>query len=93
MIVHILGHGRFRVDDSHRADFDDLEDQLLLAADAHDDDGFELVLGQLRAIAHELGTATSKHEAADLTLPTTNLAVPETLTLLHCEAAAPRTRR
>lgn len=56
MIVRIMGEGQVKLDDSHFAELDKLDDELLAEMEGGDETGFRRTLGALLDAVRSLGT-------------------------------------
>lgn len=78
MIVRIFGEGQYRLDDEHHHRLNELDDAVVAAVDADDEDGFhaafEELLAFVRAGAH-LGD--EELETSDFILPPADLTFVE----------------
>ncbi|WP_433754594.1 PspA-associated protein PspAA [Nocardia sp. CA-135398] len=79
MIIRILGEGQYDVADTHMAELNFLNEQLVEAADAGDETGFALTLRQLLAAIRYRGTAIVDDRIADsdLVLPSADMPLAE----------------
>jgi hypothetical protein len=71
MIVRIMGEGQVRLDDSHLAELNKLDDDLLAEMESGDGPGFRRTLQALLDKVRELGTPLPDDalEPSDLILP------------------------
>ena len=78
MIVRISGEGQYRLDDSEHSKLDELDNAVVAAVDADDEDGFheafEELLAFVRGGAH---LADDDLSASDHILPPADITFPE----------------
>ncbi len=91
MIVRILGEGQFDVPDSALTELNALDEGLVTAVEAGDDDGFSVALGQLLA---GVRAAAAPHppdalDPSDLVLPGPDTTLDEVRELLGDEGLIP----
>ncbi|MDN2500527.1 hypothetical protein FHY52_28140 [Nocardia nova] len=91
MIVRILGEGQYTLDDARLSDLNELDDELLQAADAADDTGFSLVLGRMLATVRDLATPVADDAlvASDLVLPSADMPLAEVHAMLRDDGLIP----
>ncbi|MFX0577788.1 PspA-associated protein PspAA [Nocardia nepalensis] len=91
MIIRILGEGQFDVADTHMAELNFLDEQLVQAADAGDETGFALTLRQLLAAIRYRGTAIAddRIEVSDLVLPSADMPLAEVRAMLRDDGLIP----
>ncbi|MEV6110304.1 hypothetical protein AB0M28_37230 [Streptomyces sp. NPDC051940] len=87
MIVRIMGEGQVRLADSHLAELDKLDDELLREMENGDGPGFRRTLGQLLDKVRELGTPLPDDslEPSGLILPASDATLEEVRRLLSGE--------
>ncbi|MFH8340949.1 hypothetical protein [Streptomyces sp. AM6-12] len=91
MIVRIMGEGQVRLDDSHFAELNRLDDELLAETESGDEEGFRRTLGALLAAVRRLGTplADDELQPSDLILPSPDASLPEVRALLGEDGLIP----
>ncbi|QTD98053.1 PspA-associated protein PspAA [Streptomyces cyanogenus] len=91
MIVRIMGEGQVRLDDSHLAELNQLDDELLAEMESGDEDGFRRTLGALLDAVRRLGTPLpdASLEPSDLILPSADATLEEVRELLSDEGLIP----
>ncbi|MFD5193786.1 hypothetical protein ACFWMU_37780 [Streptomyces sp. NPDC058357] len=91
MIVRIMGEGQVALADSHLAELDGLDDELLAEMESGDGPGFRATLHALLARVRELGTALSDDslEPSDLILPASDATLEEVRAMLRDDGLIP----
>ncbi|MFD3520264.1 hypothetical protein [Streptomyces sp. NPDC058653] len=91
MIVRIMGEGQVELADSHLAELDKLDDDLLAEINADDGDGFRRTFHALLAKVRELGEAVPDDslEPSDLILPAPGATIEEVRALLSDDGLIP----
>ncbi|MFF5531148.1 hypothetical protein ACFY71_01535 [Streptomyces cinerochromogenes] len=91
MIVRIMGEGQVRLDDSHLAELNQLDDELLAELESGDGEGFRRTLTALLDAVHRLGTPLPDDslEPSDLILPAADATLEEVRALLGDEGLIP----
>ncbi|MFG3016426.1 hypothetical protein ACGFZB_39485 [Streptomyces cinerochromogenes] len=91
MIVRIMGEGQVRLDDSHLAELNQLDDELLAEMESGDGEGFRRTLTALLDAVHRLGTPLPDDslEPSDLILPAADATLEEVRALLGDEGLIP----
>lgn len=84
MIVRIMGEGQLTVADSHFAELDKLDDELLAEMETGDDDGFRRTLHALLDKVRDLGEPLPDDslEPSELILPAPDATLEEVQALL-----------
>jgi hypothetical protein len=79
VIVRISGEDQYRLDDSHHARLDELDNAVVAAVDAGDEDGFHSSFEQLLAFVRDNGETLGDDdlEASDHILPPADISFPE----------------
>ena len=79
MIVRIFNEGQYRLDDAHHAKLDELDDAVVAAVEADDEDRFHETFEELLAFVRAEGAALSDDEleASDFILPPPDLTFVE----------------
>lgn len=79
MIVRILNEGQYRLDDSHHAKLDELDDTVVTKVDADDEDGFHAAFEELLAYVRDNGEhlADDDLEGSDFILPPADTTIVE----------------
>ena len=83
MIVRVLGHGQFRLDDGDLATIEKADDAVEAAIAANDEAAFQAALGGLIATIEEVGDAVPDDEfiASDIIVPDRDITLAEARTL------------
>ncbi|MET8945570.1 hypothetical protein ABZX30_18760 [Streptomyces sp. NPDC004542] len=91
MIVRIMGEGQVRLADSHLAELDTLDDELLAEMDNGDGPGFRRTLHALLAKVRALGEPVPDDslDPSDLILPSPDATLEEVRELLSDEGLIP----
>jgi hypothetical protein len=91
MIVRIMGEGQVRLDDSHLAELNELDDELLVEMESGDGPGFRRTLRSLLDKVHELGTPLPDEslEPSQLILPSADATLEQVRELLSEEGLIP----
>ncbi|MFF9276153.1 PspA-associated protein PspAA [Streptomyces griseosporeus] len=91
MIVRIMGEGQVRLDDSHLAELNRLDEELLAEMQNGDGPGFRRTLAALLARVRELGTplADDSLEPSELILPSPDATLEEVRELLSDDGLIP----
>ncbi len=79
MIVRISNEAQYRLDDSHHAKLDELDDAVVAAVDAGDEDSFHATFEELLAFVRSEGEEISDDDldASDYILPPADLTFTE----------------
>ncbi|QXE37266.1 hypothetical protein KQY30_26650 [Streptomyces sp. GMY02] len=91
MIVRIMGEGQVRLADSHFAELNELDDELLAEVRGGDGDGFRRTFHALLARVRELGEPLPDDalEPSELILPARDTTLEEVRALLDDEGLIP----
>ncbi|MDX2852760.1 MULTISPECIES: PspA-associated protein PspAA [Streptomycetaceae] len=91
MIVRIMGEGQVTVDESHLAELDKLDDELLAEMESGDEAGFRRTLTALLDAVRRLGTPLPDDslEPSQLILPASDATLEEVRELLGDEGLIP----
>ena len=91
MIIRILGEGQYSLTDADMDELNYLDEQLLEAADAHDDAGFALSLRQLLAAVRACGAAVPDDRlvVSDLVLPSADTPLAQVRAMLRDDGLIP----
>ncbi|MDH6519601.1 hypothetical protein M2164_006212 [Streptomyces sp. SAI-208] len=91
MIVRIMGEGQVRLADSHLADLNKLDDELLAEMEKGDGPGFRRTLQALLARVRELGVPLPDDslEPSELILPSSDATLEEVRDLLSDDGLIP----
>ncbi|MFF0432577.1 hypothetical protein ACFYU9_10195 [Streptomyces sp. NPDC004327] len=91
MIVRIMGEGQVSLADSHFAELNALDDELLAEMESGDEAGFRRTLGALLDKVRELGTPLPDDalEPSELILPSPDAALDEVREMLSGEGLIP----
>ncbi|MFE7265129.1 hypothetical protein ACFU9B_24130 [Streptomyces sp. NPDC057592] len=91
MIVRIMGEGQVALADSHLAELDGLDDELLAEVESGDGPGFRATLHALLARVRELGTALPDDslEPSELILPSSDATLEEVRAMLRDDGLIP----
>ncbi|GAA2157854.1 hypothetical protein GCM10009760_60330 [Kitasatospora kazusensis] len=84
MIMRVMGEGQYQVDDDHLNRLNQLDDELLTALEAGDEQQFRAALGTLLGAVKELGTPLPDDslEPSDLILPDAEATIDEVREML-----------
>jgi hypothetical protein len=79
VIVRIFNEGQYRLDDSHHGKLDELDDAVVAAVDADDEDGFHAAFEELLAFVRGNGEKLGDEDLAgsDVILPPADLTIVE----------------
>ncbi|MFD7910475.1 hypothetical protein ACFV30_07050 [Streptomyces sp. NPDC059752] len=91
MIVRIMGEGQVEVADSHFAELNKLDDELLVELESGDEEGFRRTLGALLDAVRRLGTPLPDDalEPSELILPGDDAALDEVREMLSDDGLIP----
>ncbi|MFE0582587.1 hypothetical protein [Streptomyces sp. NPDC058874] len=91
MIVRIMGEGQLDVADSHFAELNRLDDELLAEMEGGDEEGFRRTLGALLEAVRRLGTplADDSLEPSELILPASDASLDEVREMLSDDGLIP----
>ncbi|GAB3651488.1 PspA-associated protein PspAA [Streptomyces sparsus] len=91
MIVRIMGEGQVKLDDSHFAELNKLDDELLEEMQNGDEPGFRRTLEALLDAVHRLGSplADDALEPSELILPERGATIDEVRAMLSDEGLIP----
>ncbi|WP_073949995.1 PspA-associated protein PspAA [Streptomyces kebangsaanensis] len=91
MIVRIMGEGQVRLADSHLADLDKLDDELLAEMEHGDGPGFRRTLAALLSRVREVGEPLPDNslEPSELILPAADATLEEVRDLLSDDGLIP----
>ena len=91
MIVRIMGEGQLQVDDAHLTELNVLDDAVIEAVDAGDEQRFALALGRLLDRLRTTGTPVPADQLApsDVVLPDADLTLAEVRAFLGDEGLIP----
>ncbi|MBW1601620.1 hypothetical protein JJV70_05750 [Streptomyces sp. JJ66] len=91
MIVRIMGEGQVKLDDSHFAELDKLDDALQAELDGGDESGFRRTLEELLDAVHRLGTPLPDDalEPSELILPERDATIDEVRAMLTDDGLFP----
>ncbi|MFI6446506.1 hypothetical protein [Kitasatospora sp. NPDC050543] len=87
MIMRVMGEGQFEVGEAHLNRLNQLDDELLTALEAGDEEQFRSALGSLLGAVKEFGTPLPDDslEPSDLILPDADATIDDVRTLLRAE--------
>jgi hypothetical protein len=79
VIVRIFNEGQYRVDDGHHAKLDELDDAVVAAVDADDEDGFHAAFEELLKYVRDNGEPLKDDDldTSDFMLPPPDLTFVE----------------
>ena len=79
MIVRISGEGQYRLEDSHHAKLDELDNAVVAAVDGDDEDGFHSSFEELLEFVRSNGEHLGDDElsVSDHILPPADISFPE----------------
>ncbi|MEV0536864.1 hypothetical protein [Kitasatospora sp. NPDC050463] len=91
MIVRIMGEGQMRLADSHFAELNTLDDELLEELEAGDEEGFRRTLGSLLDAVRRLGSPLPDDalEPSELILPAPDASMAEVREMLSDDGLIP----
>ncbi|MEU6193262.1 hypothetical protein [Streptomyces sp. NPDC047061] len=91
MVVRIMGEGQVRLADSHLAELNKLDDELLAETESGDEAAFRHTLGALLDKVRELGAPLPDEalEPSDLILPSPDATLEEVRALLRDDGLIP----
>jgi len=91
MIVRIMGEGQAELDESHFAELNKLDDQLLAAIQGGDEEGFRHTLGALLDAVRRMGEPLPDASLApsELILPSPDASLEEVQALLRDDGLIP----
>ncbi|GAB1335227.1 hypothetical protein ACE1SV_18170 [Streptomyces sp. E-15] len=91
MIVRIMGEGQVRLDDTHLAELNQLDDELLAEVEGGDGEGFRRTLTALLDAVRRLGTPLPDDalEPSGLILPSPDSTLDEVRELLSDDGLIP----
>lgn len=91
MIVRIMGEGQVRLGDSHFAELNKLDDELLEEMESGDEEGFRRTLGTLLDAVRRLGTPLPDDalEPSELILPSPDASLDEVREMLGDDGLIP----
>ena len=91
MIVRIMGEGQAELDDAHLAELNKLDDRLLAAIQAGDEEGFRHTLGALLDSVRRLGEPLpdASLEPSELILPSPDASLAEVRAMLRDDGLIP----
>jgi hypothetical protein len=79
MIVRVMSEGQYRLDDSHHAKLDELDDLVVARVDAGDEPGYTAAFSELLSFVREQGIPLDAEElvGSDFMLPPADLSFAE----------------
>ncbi|MFI9200731.1 hypothetical protein [Streptomyces sp. NPDC053048] len=91
MIVRIMGEGQVKLADSHFAELNSLDDELLQEMESGDEEGFRRTLGALLDAVRRLGTPLPDDalEPSELILPAPESSLDEVRQMLSDDGLIP----
>ncbi|MFB7941235.1 hypothetical protein [Streptomyces sp. NPDC056049] len=91
MIVRIMGEGQLELADSHFAELNKLDDELLNEMQSGDEEGFRRTLGALLDAVRRLGTPLPDDalEPSELILPSPDASLAEVSEMLSDDGLIP----
>lgn len=91
MIVRIMEEGQVKLDDSHFAELNKLDDELLEEMEEGDGEGFRRTLTALLEAVHRLGTPLPDDslEPSELILPSADASLEEVRAMLGDDGLIP----
>lgn len=91
MIVRIMGEGQVELDDSHFAELNKLDDELLAEMETGNEEGFRRTLNALLDAVRSLGSALPADalEPSELILPSPEATLEEVREMLTDEGLIP----
>jgi hypothetical protein len=91
MIVRVMEENQYRLDDAHKAEFDRLDQELLLAAHSQDQMAFQQKLTELLRFVREQGEGVPYTEVvpSDVVIPAEDMSLAEVQQLLDSDLPTP----
>lgn len=91
MIVRIMGEGQIRLEDSHFAELNKLDDELLAEIEAGDEAGFRQTLTALLSAVRSMGSSLPDDalEPSELILPSPDASLEEVREMLTEDGLIP----
>ncbi|NJP44928.1 PspA-associated protein PspAA [Actinacidiphila epipremni] len=91
MIARIMGEGQVRLEQSHLTELNELDNELLAAVEAGDEEGFRRTLGALLDSVRRLGEPLPDDalEPSELILPASDATLDEVRAMLHDDGLIP----
>ncbi|MET9852963.1 hypothetical protein ABZY57_08460 [Streptomyces sp. NPDC006450] len=91
MIVRIMGEGQVELADSHFAELNKLDDELLAEMESGDEEGFRRTLGELLDAVRRLGEPLPDEalEPSELILPAPDASLDEVREMLSDDGLIP----
>ncbi|MEU7133932.1 hypothetical protein [Streptomyces sp. NPDC046261] len=91
MIVRIMGEGQVKVADSHFAELNKLDDELLAEVESGDEEGFRRTLGSLLDAVRRFGTPLPDDalEPSELILPAPDASLDDVRAMLSDDGLIP----
>ncbi|MGK5642875.1 PspA-associated protein PspAA [Streptomyces sp. URMC 126] len=91
MIVRIMGEGQWKLADSHFAELNALDDELLDEMESGDEDGFRRTLGALLEAVRRMGSPLPDDalEPSELILPAPDASLAEVRAMLSDDGLIP----
>jgi hypothetical protein len=91
MIARIMGEGQVRLAQTHLTELDELDDELLAAVEAGDEEGFRRTLGALLDSVRRLGEPLPDDalQPSELILPAPDATLEEVRSMLHNDGLIP----
>ncbi|GAA1510442.1 PspA-associated protein PspAA [Streptomyces synnematoformans] len=91
MIVRIMGEGQVKLDDSHFAELNKLDDELLAEMEGGDEPGFRRTLGALLDAVRSMGAPLPDDslEPSELILPAPDASLEEVRDMLSDDGLIP----
>ncbi|MET7638798.1 hypothetical protein [Streptomyces sp. NPDC005438] len=91
MIVRIMGEGQVKLDDSHFAELNKLDDELLEEMETGDEEGFRRTLGALLEAVRRLGSElpADSLEPSELILPSPEATLEQVREMLSDDGLIP----
>ena len=91
MIARIMGEGQVRLADADLTELNELDNKLLAAVEAGDEEGFRHTLGALLDSVRRLGEPLPDDalEPSELILPTADATLDEVKAMLHDDGLIP----
>ncbi|SFC71778.1 PspA-associated protein PspAA [Streptomyces aidingensis] len=91
MIVRIMGEGQVRLEDSHFAELNKLDDELLAEVESGDEAGFRRTLAALLSAVRTMGAPLPQDslEPSELILPSPDASLEEVRAMLTDDGLIP----
>lgn len=91
MIVRLMGEGQYRLDERHREQLNELDNQTVAAVERGDPEQLHALLGRLHQAVRDQGEPldASDLSASDLIIPPDDLTLEEARQIFHGDGLIP----